>query len=91
VRDYFLGDHSHRGVGVLGHPGEEFKRSHRTDFEALHHDALGLTDHVAAGQRRFELMLAVFCDESDRGVGGEHRGDGLGFIVESLRGKTEQV
>ena len=68
MRDDLLGDHSHRGVGVLGHPGKEFKRSHLIDLEALHHDALGLTDQVAAGQRRFELLLAVFCDESDRGV-----------------------
>jgi site-specific recombinase XerD len=49
VCDDFLGDHFHRRVGVLGHFDEQFKRSHRSDVVALHNDALGLADDVAAG------------------------------------------
>ncbi len=61
----------HRLVAVVGHLGEHMQSGVVVNTEALHQDALGLSDEIAQGEAMGELAVAADGVERDGNVEGE--------------------
>src|ERR1700712_3406842 len=79
------------GVGVLRQLPKHAKRADVVDLEPLHDDALGLTDAIARGERRLQLLTLATGQDRRRCVRREDHADGLRLAVPELGLEPEQV
>ncbi len=71
-------------VGVLRGPHQQGERLRAGEVLAVHQDALGLPDDVAAGQRRVELRFGFGPQHRDGRVLGQDGADQLAVVVEGV-------
>ena len=79
-----VGDVPELAVDARGDVGEHGEGLLGRELVPLHEDALGLTDPVAAAQRRLQMLLAFGGGQRKRGVDSEDPRDGLGVGVEGV-------
>src|SRR6202171_1575625 len=89
--DDALRDVHQPGVAGLRKFAEQFECTDGVHPEALHDDALGLTDEVSGGERGLQLFTLTAGQDSGGGVRRQHGADRLRLGVERIGLESKEV